>query len=171
MDVLYHGLTGFLIAKYTGSPYVSLAALSAMIPDLVGATPYYYFKFKKEPPHSIIAFIKSTWKFSRLNIFDNTTDQSIYHMTHSFITCGIITALSYIFLRSAWVVIGLSYLSHILIDIPTHEGDFATRIFYPFSDIHVESKNWANDLRRSLLFWGVLFVALLFLSITQRVHL
>jgi hypothetical protein len=51
------------------------------------------------------------------------------------------------------------YLSHILIDIPTHQDEFATRILYPLSDFHIQGRTWVKDRKHFSMFWIGLIVA------------
>jgi|GEM_PF-4885017 len=57
MDILYHALTGIAISKSMGGSDPALAAVAAILPDIVGATPFYYYKLISTgtciPSHSI----------------------------------------------------------------------------------------------------------------------
>jgi membrane-bound metal-dependent hydrolase YbcI (DUF457 family) len=158
MDVIYHALVGAAIAKSTGSPYILSSAIFAVLPDLVGAVPFVYYKLTARPGTLLQNVKESVYS----NTFTNSVDRIMYSLTHSLVFALLVSLLSYLFFPAAWVTLSLSYVSHIIIDIPTHEGDFATRIFYPYSDFHFESKNWATNPRLFFTFWGVFLAWALF---------
>ena len=99
--------------------------------------------------------------------FEGATSQGAYRVpyqiTHSLLFAMLVSLATYLLFPPAWLVVALAYFSHILIDIPTHEGDFATRIFYPITDFHFKRKNWATHPGLFFAFWGglIFFVFLL----------
>ncbi len=162
MDVLYHGVTGFAVAKIMGSPDILPAAAAAIAPDILGIIPFYYFKVKHAPKTSPYAFIRALWKTTNANVFDNNIDRGTYLFFHSFAILPFVALTSYLLYPASWPILTLAYSTHILIDIPTHDGDFATQFLYPFSPIHYEGKNWAKHPTEFLVFWAAL-IALLFI--------
>ena len=162
MDVIYHALVGAAIAESTGSPYIQSSALFAVLPDLVGAAPFIYYKLTARPKEAPHTWLQNVKECVYSNTFTNSIDRIMYGITHSLVFALLVSLLSYLFFPAAWATLSLSYISHIIIDIPTHEGDFATRIFYPYSDFHFESKNWATNPKLFFIFWGVLLVWILF---------
>jgi membrane-bound metal-dependent hydrolase YbcI (DUF457 family) len=55
-----------------------------------------------------------------------------------------------------------AYLSHIIIDIFTHSGEWTIKIFYPYNfDIDGFSNAWAWPISTMLVFWA-LFAAIIF---------
>ena len=165
MDILYHGVVGYAIAKSLGGKYETAGVIAAMFPDIVGSIPYFYFKLKEVSTKSWKSFWRDIRAIPFKNKFKNTIDRAPYHLTHSFFFSALVSALTYLFFRPAWLVVTLSYCSHIIIDIPTHDGDFATHFLYPFSDFHVEARNWAKNPGRFFTFWGCLITSLFLLRI------
>lgn len=163
MDVLYHALTGIAIAKSMDAPYIYTSAVAATLPDIVGIIPFYAIKFREAVDSPRGSFIKTYAHHLMSNKFAHNLDRATYRITHSFYGAAFFSLLSYIFFRDQWIVLSLSYLSHILIDIPTHEGDFATRILYPSSDTHFQGSNWSTHPKRFLLFWVILGIIIFLL--------
>ncbi len=138
------------------SPYPFGAAVAAMLPDVIGIIPFYTIKFMEATRAPRDTFIKTYSRLLLSNTFANTIDTTAYRATHSLYVAAVFTLGMFVFLKDQWLVLSLSYLSHILIDIPTHEGDFATRIFFPSSDFHVQGVNWSTHPKRFFFFWVAL---------------
>lgn len=160
MDILYHAIVGAGISKAMTGSYSSVAILSAVLPDLIGTIPYFYLKVRKAEKRSINGFIRSFLTSVQTNTFDRGLDRALYRTTHSLISAGLYAAVMYLLTPGVWLVNSLSYLSHILIDIPTHEGDFATRIFYPLSNFYIEARSWSLSYRSFVGFWTILILIL-----------
>ncbi len=62
----------------------------------------------------------------------------LYHITHSLIFAG---AAAIIFRKYA-----IPYILHILLNIPTHCGAFATQFLYPLSNFSFCAFNYADNL-------------------------
>jgi|GEM_PF-650914 len=157
MDILYHALTGVTISKGMGSEYAIPAAVSAMLPDLAGIWPFYYYKIIEAAKHPNNNFARTAFILLTSNKFANVSDTTAYRFTHSLLSAGIFALLSYLLMKDAWIVMTAGFISHLIIDIPTHSGPFATRLLYPFSDIHFRGgTNWAKNAGRFIFFWIVL---------------
>jgi hypothetical protein len=161
MDVLYHAIVGFTIAKTLGGRHEVAGTIASITPDLIGTIPFYISNLLNTPNNSFRSFFKNFWTKTTSNKFTNDIDSAFYYTTHSLFMFFVISLFTFIYFRPAWVVVGLSYLSHILIDIPTHEGDFSTRFLYPFSNFHWEFRNWAKHLNSFFTFWGILIAAII----------
>lgn len=162
MDILYHAVSGIAIAKTFGSSDVLPVALAATLPYLLGIIPFYAIKLKDAivSPQSTI---KTYTRLLLSNKFANKLDATFYRCTHSLIGAGIFAICMYFLFPAQWLILSLSYLSHIVIDIPTHQGQFATRLLYPFSDVHIEGSNWSTNPKLFLSFWLGLLLVMLFL--------
>lgn len=156
MDILYHALTGVAISKSMGGTDPTLAAVAAMLPDIVGTTPFYYFKFRKALQSPQVALSPSFFALLTSNKFFNSIDAATYRTTHSLFTALGMIILAFVYFPDSWLILSLSYISHILIDIPTHDGDFATRMLYPWDTHFRFGKNWSKSWRLSLAFWLLL---------------
>lgn len=163
MDILYHAASGIAIAKSMHTPDIGGAALSAMLPDILGIIPFYAIKFMEATPAPKTTFIKKYTHLLLSNKFANAFDTAVYRTTHSLYAAAAYSIVMYIFFREQWMLYSVCYLSHILIDIPTHEGDFATRILYPSSDFHFRGSNWSTNPKRFLSFWLALILVMLLL--------
>jgi len=160
MDVLYHGIVGFAIAKTLGPRYEAAGVLAAIAPDIAGSIPYFYFKLQEVSTKSVKIFVHDFVGMFGKNKFKNNIDRIPYQTTHSLFFAALVSIFAYIFFRPAWPVVSLSYISHILIDIPTHDGDFTTYFLFPFSRMHVNGKNWAKNPGIFFAFWGGLILLL-----------
>jgi len=163
MDVLHHALTGVAIAKSMDASHPYTSAIAAMLPDLIGIIPFYAIKFREavETPNG--SFVKTYAKLLMSNKFAGKFDAAAYRLTHSLYGAVFFSLCAFIFFRDQWGVLSLCYLSHLLVDIPTHEGDFATRIVYPSADIHFQGSNWSTHPKRFLFFWIVLGIVIFLL--------
>ena len=60
-----------------------------------------------------------------------------YKLTHGlFFTTGL-TLLAYLIAPQYGVTVGLSLLSHTVLDVPTHGPDWAPRLLYPYSEVRL----------------------------------
>lgn len=156
MDIMYHAVVGVVIAKAFGDQHQFPSAMMSMLPDIIGTVPYYYYKLTGTKRVTWRAFFVDLYHASTSNTFTKNIDKHVYHSTHSLITYAILTILLYFMFPQTWHIFSLCYLSHILIDIPTHDGELATRFLYPISNIHFNSKNWAQHYKSFFGFWIVL---------------
>ena len=164
MDIMYHAVTGVVIAKSFGSHYELPAAMMAMLPDIIGTIPYYYHKLTSTKRVTWRAFFIDVYHACTSNTFTKNIDKHVYYATHSLITTAVLTVFLYVFLPGTWFIFSLSYLSHILIDIPTHDGELATRFLYPLSDLHYQANNWTRHYKSFFSFWIVLLFVVYYLS-------
>lgn len=72
--------------------------------------------------------------------------KAIYFLMHSFVTLGIVALVVWWFKPKLLPAL-LGWLVHICMDIPFHDGEFATRFLYPISpDIYIKGMFW-TDIR------------------------
>lgn len=151
-----------IISKAVGSPYPATGALFAMLPDLLGIWPFYTYKAIEAAKRPKKHFVQNFIRLAANNTFSHRLDAIVYRIPHSFLFAGILSLTLYFLVPEYWVVLTLCYVSHIIIDIPTHQGDFATQYFYPLSHAFYPGKNWAYHPFLALLFWIVLGAAYMF---------
>ncbi len=163
MDILYHAVSGIAIAKSFGSNDMVPTAIAATLPDILGILPFYALKLREAIVYPQTTFIKTYTRLLLSNKFTNGTDAAFYRCTHSLIGAGVFTVLMYFLFPGRWTLFSFAYLAHILIDIPTHEGQFATRLLYPFSDVHIDGANWSTNPKLFSSFWLGLLLVMLFL--------
>ena len=160
MDIIYHALVGVAISKSLGGKYEAAAAICAMLPDLIGTTPLYYFRSPYLSQTSAKDFLTHMIHATTSEKFTNTVEKIAYRTTHSLVTALLFSLLMYLLFPAAWIILSLSWLSHVLIDIPTHSGDFATQLLYPISQVHIQAKNWSTKPKVFILLWGILLAIL-----------
>jgi hypothetical protein len=130
---------------------LALVVLATWLPDLFGQSWTIFSRMRQVRRLGIRKAFDMNVVFSEMELMT-------YRLFHSFFAWGIFTTLLYLFLRD-YLILSLAYLSHILIDIPAHQGIWATRIFYPFSDFHFEGRNWWQSKRVVLASCGLLLLA------------
>lgn len=108
MDFVTHSVWGLTIVRKR--KFFWLIILFSVLPDI--AYPLYRFGYL---PNGSVNF---------------------YYFTHSLLAIFLVFFFLYLFKRP-YLSLTLPYLAHVLIDIPTHCGLFSTRLFYPFSDLHI----------------------------------
>ena len=163
MDILYHAVVGVAISKIYRTNLEIPAAICSILPDIIGTGPYYYFKLIQSSQGPLNRFPERLYYSLVSNTFTNSIDKTVYRIAHSGFTALIFGVLTYLLFPSTWHIYTLSYVSHILIDIPTHDGDHATRFAYPFSDIHVVANNWALHMKSFIGFWVILLFIVTYL--------
>jgi membrane-bound metal-dependent hydrolase YbcI (DUF457 family) len=83
-----------------------------------------------------------------------------YRFFHSFIGLLIVTAVFNVFFPQYTLVFAICYASHIIVDMFSHSGFWATRILYPFSDFHLKfTKNhWHDSSTRKFMYIALLII-------------
>ncbi len=162
MDVAFHGLTGLVISRGLTEEYLLSGLAFSVLPDILGTTAFQFFKVKNASKDSLESFIKDFWKYTKQNNFFSRWDKLTYRTTHTLFSLPFIALFANVLLKDIWWVLVICYLSHFLIDILTHEGEFAFRPFWPFSDWNIKGKNWAVSQKLFLGFWGLLLGIFLF---------
>lgn len=156
MNVAFHGLTGLVISKQFTGKYLFEALLFGIMPD-IGAFPYQYNKIKNCSKKSFKVFIQDFLKLTHRAKFFGNWDRIIYRLTHSILVLFPVSLLALIVLKEFWLILSLSYLSHLIIDVFTHEKDFSQRPFYPLLDWKFKGKDW-HKRHIFLSFWLVLII-------------
>jgi len=146
MDSFSHAAWGATIIRK--SPFVWWAALFGALPDLITAL-YGLFRHRK----SYLKYL------NKLAFAEGANDDylKVYHFFHSFVPISLFTfVLS--FVNSSYLIITIPYYLHILMDIFTHQGVWATKIFYPLSNFHFEGYNWWKHKWASIGNWAALII-------------
>lgn len=163
MDILYHAVVGVAISKIYGVHMEFPAAMCAMLPDIVGTAPYFYFKLAQSSHGPLEQLSTRFYTSLTSNKFSNSIDTIAYRITHSGFSAIFFGIVTFYMFPTSWHILTLSYASHIIIDIPTHDGDHATRFLYPFSDMHINAFNWAIHMRIFIKFWVILLFIVIYL--------
>lgn len=142
MDFVSHALWGMTIVRRP--ELFGAVFIASNLPDIFGSTPYWSIcslrllkGYKKRGFKALKKAFKSLPKAPYTSLL-------FYHSFHNLFAWLIFSLILYMFFPTL-LILSLAYLSHILVDIPTHKGDFATRIFYPFSDFHFEGASWIRE--------------------------
>jgi hypothetical protein len=160
MDIVSHVLIGKLIANVTGvTPRdTNYIMLFSFLPDLTQIPLYLYLGYLKHRPFWIPC--NSDW--------DNMRGQAkmfsmVWEIPHSILFVGFIL-LPLILILHLPLYLLLIYLAHIIIDLATHEGEWAIKPLYPMQiTIHGRSNAWSWPFKKILFSWVVL-VALIILT-------
>lgn len=157
MDVTYHLAMGILVSKVTTNTFDNgLIIFSSVVPDLVGCAPFYYFKIKKELKEKK-GFKKIIRNIANGNL-ENRLEKATYYLTHSILGIFLYFLMTILFFSKFALFALIAYTSHILIDIPTHNKDWAFRPFYPISNRIIEGRNWWKNKRINIIMWGTLLI-------------
>lgn len=146
MDVFSHAAWGATIIRKP--PLVWWAALFGALPDILTSffgLLKYRGKFLKELDSMMNGDSKYRIYFQ------------VYYYTHSFIPITGLAIILYLIAPSYWIIT-IPYYLHILLDIFTHRGIWATRIFYPFSNFHFNGHDWWKNKWFSIGNWAALIV-------------
>ena len=127
MDIFSHILWTYL--PFRKKSWCGLAILFAILPD----TGY------------LLIMLYGEFGVVNINMdFVPGPFMALYHLLHSFFTLAFVALILYVY-RPNWLPALSGWLLHILIDIPTHQGDFGTRFLYPaLPDFYFEGISWSN---------------------------
>ena len=122
MDLLYHLVVGLILSKQMLGEYLFLVVLFSMLPDLLGTIHLQILHIKDSSKKSFKIFINE-WRHH--TDFHGKWDKLFYRTSHS-LFFWLALSLGLYFITNMYLVLSLAYLSHIVIDIFTHDGAFAT---------------------------------------------
>ncbi len=156
MDIISHGLIGCLIGQFdkSASPKKVLGVgFAAMLPDFFQIPYYLVLGYLNNRPYWIPK--NSDWigfrgKLPMLDL--------VWDVPHSlFFLFLVVLPLVYYFRLG--IVIFLGYLSHIIVDLPTHTGEWNVRYFFPFQyTINGVTDAWSWGLTSLVISWVVLAI-------------
>lgn len=146
MDSFSHAAWGATIVRK--NPQIWWAALSGALPDLLTFI-YGFLKFRRK-------YFKY---LSDLAWYDGPQDPylKVYYFSHSLIPITAVAIILY-FISPAYTIIVIPYYLHIFLDIFTHQGVWATRLFFPISKFHFDGRNWWKNKWMTIGNWAVLVV-------------
>lgn len=150
MDIFSHGLWAY--ALYFKSKYRFWAAFLAVLPDLISFGPYFVYRL-----------ITGGLHLEKPNI-ENIPDYVFagYNLGHSLVIFLIVIGVIYYITRSIPIAVG-GWLSHILLDIPTHTTKFfPTPFLWPISDFKFNGISWGNPVFM-IINYGLLFILYVYL--------
>lgn len=158
MDILSHILIGKIISFNLSATDQIWAMLFSFLPDL-GHIPFYLLLGHKNK--RLFWFPKnSDWLGSRAS---HPVLTAIWHIQHSFFFLFLIILPAVIFFKIP-IIAFLAYGLHLLIDIPTHTGEWSIKPFYPFDfKISGITDAWTWPVWGFILSWIILGIIILFL--------
>jgi len=149
MDNLSHFLFGYFL--FSGKVSTPLILLFTNIPDITAIFHRIYYSVIKDKRTTVKKFLK--WK-------PNKEYLKIYRTSHSlFFVLGL--GLILFFLTENYLILTLCMISHLALDIITHSGEWGTRIFYPFSDFHIDAFNWFKDKNYTIIIFMMIILMII----------
>lgn len=162
MDIGSHLLTGAIVSTFFDSPVVKGACILGSIAPDISLVPIYLDKIRQTKSLNIfkfVSYIGDQDPFPPPKIWMN-----IYFAGHSFVLVLFLWGAGYF--HPLWWGFSAGYASHLILDIPTHNGKWSQRPFYPLHPWALKGVgNWweKNSMKKTLIpFWilllGILFV-------------
>lgn len=152
MDNVAHSLWGLTFVRRLNLLFPII--LFSNFPDILSAPFFLYFIIKDKYPLIKSEGIKNLFfpRYTPLHEWNPPREYlEIYRFFHSIPGFIVITIVFNVFFPKYVTIFAICYLLHIIIDVFSHGGIWATRIFYPFSDFHlIWTKNhWhSKNIRR-----------------------
>jgi len=163
MDFLSHILVGKIISSRQKKTAQLWAMFFSFLPDL-SLIPFYLVLGLENSRAFLLPYNQDWLGASVVHPFLT----SLYFLQHSFLF-SLIIILPLIFYFKLPKTAFLGYFLHIAIDIPTHTGEWAIKIFYPFNyAINGFTDAWAWPLYYMFLSWAMLLVVIAVLSFINK---
>ncbi len=152
MDPITHALFGYVLF---GSPVnIILLFIFTNLSDIT-SIPFRIYEVIR----------KNKFSFSYLFLDDPPSKRylTLYRTTHSLLFIFLVFFILS-FSIGNYLILSLYSFSHIILDFFSHSDEWATRLFYPFSDFHVNFFNYHRG-RKGLLMFFIVFILILSLSL------
>ena len=132
MDTLSHALYGGLVTRRFSKNKQTfvLSFIFGALPDLMLAT--------LSPIRAVKIFFTPGSSLPEYYIY-------YYRILHSFFT-ALLIYLCFRLFNKKYTYLAIPYFFHILLDIPTHSGHFATQFLYPFSTFAIQGYTYTRHL-------------------------
>lgn len=131
MDSLFHALVGAFIGECAPKSIKNRrmkGALAAMAPDLMNIPSYLFLGIKT---NSTLWYPQPDAFYANPWITEHWT-WMMWNLSHSFVFWGLI--IMPLLWRSNWTpLFGIAYLSHLLLDLPSHSGIWSVQPFWPYN--------------------------------------
>jgi hypothetical protein len=169
MDILAHGLwVGVGVAwvhrqRRLDRRTIVLAVTLAVVPDLAQLLPLVYSAmFSIEGWAVVLAYANALPGYEpSMSPMVTVLTHHLHCVMHSALVAGVLTAISWIWLRKFWVPL-LGWWSHILIDVFTHSADFyPSPAFYPVTYWGFDGLAWNTPWFMVANYMTISIVALL----------
>jgi hypothetical protein len=166
MDPVFHAVSGFVLAKALPGDHVVAGIIATNMPDLLSFPYIFGVHVRKARKDTFTHFIKDLKRFDDSELLSFPFVLPVYQFAHSIFAWMGVSLVAMVLVPSFWPLLSLGHALHVLVDIPTHDGEFATRVFYPVSDWHISwGKRWTNDIIIFLGMWLFLLVNMVTLSL------
>ncbi len=156
MDIISHGLIGCAIGQFyckTNVKKVGIAGMTAMLPDFFQIPYYLTLGYLCDRPFYIPYNEDWTGFRGQLPLLD-----LVWDVPHSLLFLVLVVVPIVKKFRLEKILI-LSYLSHIIADIPTHTGEWNLRYFFPLEfTINGVTDAWKWNLTYLAISWIILVV-------------
>lgn len=157
MDIVSHILIGRIISSNKEKKLQFWAIFFSFLPDL-SLIPFYLILGYE---NNRVLFFPQNQDWAGTSI-THPFLSFLYFFQHSFLLAFIVILPIILYFRLPKIAF-FSYLLHIIIDIPTHTGEWAIRIFYPLNyAINGFTDAWAWPFFSMAVFWAIL-LAIIFL--------
>jgi len=153
MDTIAHLLFAYILFG-GGINDIFIVLLLSNLPDIVTIPLRIYDNFIKDGGRNLhdLFFWNPTKRYLQL-----------YRTSHSLLFCFIFGGILSIFTKN-YLLLSAYVMSHIIGDVFTHRGVWSTRLFYPFSNFHIEFYNWSyweKPLINIVLYLMMIFIFVL----------
>ncbi len=144
MDGFSHAAWGATIIR--SRQLVGWAALTGALPDIIPAA-YGVFKYRKRYFADMVnqSFVRNP----------ESNYLKVYYYCHSLIPISIVTLLVLAITPRA-ALLAVPYYLHLGLDVLTHRGIWATRLFYPLSHVAFQGWDWWKNKWFSIGNWLVI---------------
>ena len=162
MDFISHALIGKILCYFDKKIRASqqwIVILFSVLPDFV-LIPFYIILGKE---NERFLWIAQNEDWIGIDI-SHPILSGLYNTTHSiFFAFLIILPIVYFFKFPKMAF--LAYLLHIIIDVFAHTGEWAIKIFFPYSfDIDGFTNVWMWPISTMIISWAILSVIILYIS-------
>ena len=158
MDIISHGLIGKIISTPENDKRnIFWIIFFSVLPDFFLVPLYFVLGYEN---NRFLLFPKNAdWIGASAS---HAFLYSFYDLSHSFIIAFIIV-LPIILLFKLPKLAFIAYLFHILVDLPTHTGEWAIKIFYPLNNYSVKgfTDAWEWPIKYMAVAWLILAILII----------
>ncbi len=169
MDVLSHGLWGYVAVRRRGPIQARWGGLAGAAPDLLYFLPSKTEQILEKGWQGLwIGSGRGIWRAGGPPLPPELVEAyyRYYVYTHSLVVVAAVLLIAWAAGLRRWLWLAIPYVLHIVMDLPTHER-YLTRPFYPLSDWTIQGLSWSDPL---IFFpnWAALVAAFLWIWRTHR---
>jgi hypothetical protein len=149
MDNVTHSLWGLTLVRRMDLLFPII--LFSNMPDILSAP--FFFYYAKKDKYPLKKQVLFEWRPPQEYL-------DFYRFFHSIVGLVIVTAVFNVFFPQYTLVFAICYTSHIIVDMFSHGGFWATRVFYPFSDFHFRfaRNHWQHMPTKRLIYLAMIII-------------